>query len=175
MNSYKTTIDYDFLYGIDGTGINKPPTDLAIAAVMIHEMVHTFFFSLFDDQKNNGYPKALDNFDILYKEFVLGQYTGTDDAHHLQIWKDFIGIMSSSLQEFHTGIPTSSPSQFYQDVMMVLCRKQMCLIADIPMALNAVELQIIILQKKIMEVMIQIILQKANLVSKIRYEKNSSN
>jgi hypothetical protein len=118
LNSYKTTIDYDFLYGIDGTGINKPPTDLAIAAVMIHEMVHTYFFSLFDDQKNNGYPKALDNFDILYKEFVLGQYTGTDDAHHLQIWKDFIGIMSSSLQEFHTGIPTSSPSQFYQDVMM---------------------------------------------------------
>jgi hypothetical protein len=43
-NCYKTVIDHDFLYGIDGTRINKSPIDLAIAAVIIHEMVHTYFF-----------------------------------------------------------------------------------------------------------------------------------
>ncbi|WP_188049380.1 hypothetical protein [Flavobacterium sp. GP15] len=117
-NNYSTTLDSDFLYGIDGTGINKPPTNHAIAAVMIHEMVHTYFFSLFDDNKNNGVPKALDNFDILYSKYVSNQYVGADDAQHAQIWKSFIKIMASSLQEFNTGIPTDSPTQFYQDIMM---------------------------------------------------------
>jgi hypothetical protein len=39
--------------GIDGTRINKL-IDLAIAAVIIHEMVHTYFFSLYDDKVNSG-------------------------------------------------------------------------------------------------------------------------
>ena len=117
-NCYKTVFDNDFLYGIDGTGINKPPTDLAIAAVMIHEIVHANFFSLFDDKVNSGIPTALDNFDLLYKKYVTRNYNDTDDAQHAQIWKSFIDIMSSALQEYHTGNPTDKPSQFYQDIIL---------------------------------------------------------
>lgn len=118
LNSYVTVLDKDFLDGNDGTGINKPPTDLAIAAVIIHEVVHAYFFSLFDDKVNSNMPKALDNFDLLYQRYVTKTYVGTDDAQHAQIWKSFIDTMSSSLQEYNTGIPTNSPSQFYKDIIM---------------------------------------------------------
>jgi hypothetical protein len=116
-NCYKTVIDNDFLYGIDGTGINKPPTDLAIAAVIIHEMVHTYFFSLYDDKVNSGITNALDDFDLLYQNYVTKNYAGADDAQHTQIWISFINIMASSLQEYHTG-DGANPSQFYQDIIL---------------------------------------------------------
>jgi hypothetical protein len=116
-NYYKTVIDNDFLYGIDGTGVNKPPTNLAIAAVMIHEMVHTYFFSLYNDKLNNGITNALDEFDLLYKKYVARNYVGADDAQHAQIWKSFINTMASSLQEYHTG-DSANPSQFYQDIIL---------------------------------------------------------
>ena len=116
-NCYKTVIDNDFLHGIDGTGINKPPTDLAIAAVMIHEVVHAYFFSLYDDKVNSGITNALDDFDLLYQKYVLQNYFGADDAQHAQIWKSFINITASSLQEHHTG-DGANPSQFYQDIIL---------------------------------------------------------
>ena len=87
-----------------------PPTDLAIAAVIIHEVVHAYFFSLFDDKLNNNIPKALNDFDLLYQRYVTNKYVGSDDAQHAQIWQNFIGIMSSALQEYHTGVPTSKPN-----------------------------------------------------------------
>ncbi|MBF4518750.1 hypothetical protein IRZ71_20540 [Flavobacterium sp. ANB] len=118
LNTYTTILDKDFLDGNDGTGINKPPTDLVIAAVIIHEVVHAYFFSLFDDKINSNKPKALDNFDLLYQRYVTKNYVGTDDAQHAQIWKSFINVMSSSLQEYSTGVPTNSPSQFYQDIIL---------------------------------------------------------
>ncbi len=116
-NCYKTVIDNDFLYGIDGTGINKPPTDLAIAAVMIHEVVHAYFFSLYDDKVNSGITNALDDFDLLYQKYVTENYVGADDAQHAQIWKSFIKILAASLQEYHTG-DGANPSQFYQDIIL---------------------------------------------------------
>jgi hypothetical protein len=115
-NCYKTVLDNDFLYGIDGTGINKPPTDLAIGAVMIHEMVHAYFFSLLDD-KNSGITGAFDNFDLLYNNYVTKTFAGADDAQHAQIWKSFIGNLASTLQEYHTGNGTN-PSQFYTDIIL---------------------------------------------------------
>lgn len=60
----------------------------------------------------------MDDFDLLYKKYVTRNYSGTDDAQHAQIWKSFIGIMSSALQEYHTGTPTDTPSQFYQDIIL---------------------------------------------------------
>ena len=116
-NCYQTVIDNDFLYGIDGTGINKPPTDLAIAAVMIHEIVHAYFFSLYDDKVNSGVTNSFDNFDLLYKNYVTKTYVGADDAQHAQIWKSFIGSMASALQEYQTG-SGANPSQFYQDIIL---------------------------------------------------------
>lgn len=85
---------------------------------MAHEMVHAYFFSLFDDKVNSGIPTALDDFDLLYQKYVKKNYSGTDDAQHAQIWKSFINIMASSLQEYHTGVPNDTPSQFYQDIIL---------------------------------------------------------
>ncbi|MCC4922677.1 hypothetical protein [Flavobacterium chungbukense] len=119
-NCYTTVLDNDFVYGLNGTSKNTPPTDLAIAAVMIHEMVHVYFFSVFDDKVNSGMAHALDNYDILYQKYVNNTYIdkGQDNAQHAQIWKSYINIMSSALEEYATGNITDTPNQFYQDIIM---------------------------------------------------------
>jgi hypothetical protein len=81
-------------------------------------MVHTYFFSLYDDKVNSGITNALDDFDLLYNNYVTKNYVGADDAQHAQIWKSFINTMASSLQEYNTGSVTDAPTQFYQDIIL---------------------------------------------------------
>lgn len=118
-NCYTTMLDQNFLEGNDDSGINKPPTDIIIAAVMIHELVHPQFLSLFDDYHNSGNSCAYDNFDCLYQNYVTKNYI--NDPQHAQIWDSFINIMASALQEFNTGIAVPDGTQatgFYKDVML---------------------------------------------------------
>lgn len=61
---------------------------------------------------------AYDNYNCLYEKYVTKNFTGDTDAQHTQIWKSFINIMASSLQEYHTGVPNDTPSQFYQDIIL---------------------------------------------------------
>jgi hypothetical protein len=98
---------------------NSPPTDLSIATTIIHEFLHAYFKSLFDDQYNNGNTCSYDQFACLYDYYVSKTYNSTDsqDAHHKEIAESYIEVMASSLQEFQTGIPViNSAEQYYIDL-----------------------------------------------------------
>jgi hypothetical protein len=111
-NNYIITIRDTY---IQGTYNNQtPPTDLAVAAVIIHELIHAHFLGLFDDYHNNGDTCAYDNYNCLYEKYVTKNFTGDTDAQHTQMFKSYIDIMSSALQEFHPGLS----SQYYNDLAM---------------------------------------------------------
>jgi hypothetical protein len=111
-NNYLITIREAF---IKGTPNNKTrPTDLSIAAVLIHELIHAHFKALFDDFHNNGDNCAYDNFDCLYEKYVGENYSGTIDVQHAQMFDNYVPKMAAILKEFKPG----SSSQFYDDIAM---------------------------------------------------------
>jgi hypothetical protein len=111
-NNYLITIREAY---IKGTPNNKtPPTDLSIAAVLIHELIHAHFKALFDDFHNNGDNCAYDNFDCLYEKYVTENYRGTIDVQHAQMFDNYVPKMAAILKEFKPG----SSSQFYDDIAM---------------------------------------------------------
>lgn len=96
---------------IKGTPNNKTrPTDLSIAAVLIH----AHFKAVFNDFHNNGDICAYDNFDCLYEKYVTKNYSGTIDVQHAQMFDNYIPKMATILKEFKPG----SSSQFYDDIAM---------------------------------------------------------
>ncbi|WP_300979320.1 hypothetical protein [Flavobacterium sp.] len=112
QNNYKITILDTYIYGTDNNG--KPPTDLSIAAVIIHELVHANFLALFDDYHNNGDICAYDNFTCLYENYVSKNYQGTIDAQHAQMFDNYIDKMASMLAEFKPG----QSYEFYRNLAM---------------------------------------------------------
>ncbi|MCZ8228997.1 hypothetical protein [Flavobacterium sp.] len=111
-NNYIITIRDTYIKGTENNG--KPPTDLSIATVIIHELIHAHFFALFDDYHNNGDICAYDNFACLYEKYVTKTYGGNDDAQHAQMFDNYIPIMASTLAKFKPG----QPYQFYEDLAM---------------------------------------------------------
>ena len=112
QNNYKITILDTYIYGTDNNG--RPPTDLSIATVIIHELVHANFLALFDDYHNNGDICAYDNFTCLYENYVSKNYQGTIDAQHAQMFDSYIDKMASMLAEFKPG----QSYEFYRDLAM---------------------------------------------------------
>jgi hypothetical protein len=90
-------------------------TKLFIASAILHEVVHAYFMSLFDDF-HNGTPNNLnsyDDFGILFQKYVDGTYPGSSDvAHHEQMANSYVNTIASSLQEFQPGLP----QQVYEDL-----------------------------------------------------------
>ena len=109
-NNYIITIRDTYIKGTENNG--KPPTDLSIATVIIHELIHAHFFALFDDYHNNGDICAYDNFACLYEKYVTKTFGGNDDAQHAQMFDNYIPIMASTLAQFKPG----QPFQFYEDL-----------------------------------------------------------
>ena len=102
--------NYTIYISTDYTGKTK----LFIAASMLHEMVHAYFMSLFDDYSANP-PNlnAYSEFAILYQKFVDKKYPGSrDEAHHAQMAIDYVNAIAASLQEFQPGLP----QQVYEDL-----------------------------------------------------------
>ena len=90
-------------------------TKLFIAASMLHELVHAYFMSLFDDfnkgRPNN--PNAYNDFAILFQKFVDKTYPGSGDAaHHEQMATDYVNAIAAALQEYQPGLP----QQVYKDL-----------------------------------------------------------
>jgi hypothetical protein len=118
-NNYLITISEPYLKGEENN--QRPPTDLAIATVLIHELIHAHFMALFDDFHNNGNICAYDNYDCLFMEFVADNFEGTTDPQHSQMFENYIDVMANALQEFQTGIPVSSTEKaalFYHDLAL---------------------------------------------------------
>lgn len=99
-------------------------TKLFIAASMLHEMVHSYFMSLFDDYHNANPPNldAYNDFAGLFHHYVTlknPSSTNAADVHHQQMATDYVDAIARALQEYQTGIPvpfTSIPEQIYSDL-----------------------------------------------------------
>jgi hypothetical protein len=118
-NNYLITISEPYLKGTENN--QMPPTDLAIAAIVIHEIIHAHFFALYDDFHNNGNICAYDNYDCLFMEYASKNFEGTTDPQHSQMFENYIDVMANALQEFQTGIPVSSTGKadiFYHDLAL---------------------------------------------------------
>lgn len=90
-------------------------TKLFIAASMLHELVHAYFMSLFDDYYNGNppNPNAYNDFSILFQKFVNKTYPGSNNvAHHEQMAIDYVNAIASALEEYQPGLP----HQVYQDL-----------------------------------------------------------
>jgi hypothetical protein len=111
-NNYLITISEAYIKGTPNNPIR--PTDLSIAAVLIHELIHAHFKALFDDFHNNGDTCAYDNYDCLYEKYATKNYVGKIDAQHAQMFDNYVPIIAAILQEFKPG----SSSQFYDDIAM---------------------------------------------------------
>lgn len=112
QNKYITTIRDTYIKGTYNNG--RTPTDLSIATVIIHELIHAHFLALFDDYHNNGDICAYDNFTCLYENYVSKNYQGTIDAQHAQMFDNYIDKMASMLAEFKPG----QSNGFYRDLAM---------------------------------------------------------
>jgi hypothetical protein len=118
-NNYLITIRETYLKGTENN--QRPPTDLAIATVVIHELIHAHFMALFDDFHNNGNICAYDNYDCLFMKYVSKNFEGTTDPQHSQMLENYIDVMADALQEFQTGIPVSNTGKadlFYHDLAL---------------------------------------------------------
>lgn len=120
-NNYVITIRDTYLNGTNNN--NRPPTDLAIATVLIHELIHAHFMALYDDYKNNGDICALDNYDCLFMKYAANNYEDITDPHHTQMFESYLGVMAGTLQEFQTGSPIhTEATQLYQDLAISTLR-----------------------------------------------------
>lgn len=111
-NNYLITISEAYIKGKPNNPIR--PTDLSIAAVLFHELIHAHFKALFDDFHNNGDTCAYDNYYCLYEKYVINNYAGTIDVQHAQMFDNYVPKIAAILQEFKPG----SSSQFYDDIAM---------------------------------------------------------
>ena len=97
-------------------------TNLSIASTIQHELLHAYFLSLVADYAaTHSSNSVLNSFPELWDFYAVhfSPNANPNVPEHNTIASNFIGIQSSSLQEFHTGIPISSntqPQQLYRDL-----------------------------------------------------------
>jgi hypothetical protein len=90
-------------------------TKLFIATTELHELVHAYFMSLFDDYNNGNpsNPNAYNDFAILFQMYVNKTYPGSGAvAHHQQMATDYVNAIASALKEFQPGLD----QQIYDDL-----------------------------------------------------------
>ena len=76
-------------------------TQLFRAAALIHEIIHAYYHSVVDDNKNPT-TTPLNNFPALYQAYELKKYPGgATVAQHDQMAKDYVDAMALALQEYY--------------------------------------------------------------------------
>ena len=84
-------------------------TSLSIQASILHEYIHAFFNTLYDDWKNNRNTHAYDGYDVLKSYYLKDpkEYWSTfsKDAHHEQIAESFVDNIAAALQELNPTLP----------------------------------------------------------------------
>jgi hypothetical protein len=111
-NTIRTTqsVKYDYTMYINPDYPGK--TKLFIAALLLHEVVHAYFFSLVDDY-NAGATNSFNELPVLFQKFVDKTYPGSSDmAHHEEIANSYVAAIASALQEYQPGLP----DQIYSDL-----------------------------------------------------------
>ncbi|WP_116787210.1 hypothetical protein [Flavobacterium psychrotrophum] len=112
--NYTVTLNSDFPF--------SNATKLGRATLLIHELIHAYFMSIFDDY-HNGVPQnssAYNDFPTLFQKFVDKTYPGSSiQAHHEEMANQYVNVMASALQEYQTGTPVTegaAPQQIYTDL-----------------------------------------------------------
>lgn len=117
---WNSTNNYTLYISTDYVGKTK----LFIAALMLHEMVHAHFISLYDEFYNSNPPNknAYDDFPALFHYYVTLKRPSSlnaADFHHQQIAESYVAGIARALQEYQTGVPVEegiSPEQIYSDL-----------------------------------------------------------
>jgi hypothetical protein len=89
-------------------------TSLIATANILHEYIHAYFNTLWDDWKNNRNTHAYDDYPVLKEYYIDKTYSSiySEDAHHEQIADSFINNISDALKELEPG----SSDQYYKDM-----------------------------------------------------------
>lgn len=120
--SYSSGLPFNYKIQISTDYEGK--TKLFIASILIHEMIHAYFFSIVDEYNsnpNNINKYNLNSFPSLFQAFCDKRYPPSDsqDVHHLAMASEYVNAISRSLQEYQTGIPVPEnqiPDQIYTDL-----------------------------------------------------------
>lgn len=122
LNNQGNPIHFNYKIKIH-TLVTQASTDLAIAELILHELVHAYFLSYIDDCYINGNCNQLiNNFPDLWNHFIQNGSNGsiTDImSQHTEMSNIYVNIIASALQEFNTGLQLSNgqvPSQVYLDM-----------------------------------------------------------
>jgi plasmid maintenance system antidote protein VapI len=102
----------------------KKPTELSIARTLLHEIIHAYFDSLYDDCYYNNNCTTIKQFPDLWSDYEhhylqLPNTTIVTDPQHLTIANNFVKVLASALQEYQTGVPLANnaePNQDYKDL-----------------------------------------------------------
>lgn len=106
---------------VNGVGNSARPTDLSIATSITHEIIHAFLISLVGENQACGAGTICD-FPTIYDAYVATQINNDPyilpDAHHELIATNYVNMIASTIQEFHTGIPVElgKATEVYTDL-----------------------------------------------------------
>ena len=110
-NTIRTALGIKYNYTVYVNPDYQGKTKLFIAAMLLHEMAHTYFFSLVDDY-NMGATNSFNELPILFNAAVVNQFPIGPNLHHEEIANSYVNAIAAALQEFQPGLP----QQVYDDL-----------------------------------------------------------
>ncbi len=110
-NTIRTTPGTKYNYTVYVNPDYPGKTKLFIAAFLLHEMAHAYFFSLVDDY-NMGATNSFNELPILFNAAVVNKFPIGPDLHHEEIANSYVNAIAAALQEFQPGLP----QQVYDDL-----------------------------------------------------------
>lgn len=110
-NTIRTTpgIKYNYTVFINPDYPGK--TRLYIASLLLHEIIHAYFFSLVDDF-NMGANNSFNELPILFNAAVINHTPLNPELHHEEIANSYVYAIATALEEFQPGLP----EQVYTDL-----------------------------------------------------------
>ncbi len=110
-NTIRTTPGTKYNYTVYVNPDYPGKTKLFIAAFLLHEMAHAYFFSLVDDY-NMGATNSFNELPILFNAAVVNHFPIGPNLHHEEIANSYVSAIAAALQEFQPGLP----QQVYDDL-----------------------------------------------------------
>ncbi|MFV5701485.1 hypothetical protein ACM55F_06395 [Flavobacterium sp. XS2P12] len=110
-NTIRTTLGTKYNYTVYVNPDYPDKTKLFIAAFLLHEMAHTYFFSVIDDY-NMGATNSFNELPILFNAAVTNHFPIGPNLHHEEIANSYVSAIAAALKEFQPGLS----QQVYDDL-----------------------------------------------------------
>lgn len=110
-NTIRTTPGVKYNYTVFINPDYPGKTRLYIASLLLHEIVHAYFFSLVDDF-NMGANNSFNELPILFNAAVINHSPLNPELHHEEIANSYVYAIATALEEFQPGLP----EQVYTDL-----------------------------------------------------------